>query len=45
MLNRYDADVAVADREVGRLIEALRQRGVLDRAIVVVTADHGQSLG
>ena len=45
MLNRYDADVAVADREVGRLIEALRARGVLDRSIVVVTADHGQSLG
>jgi arylsulfatase A-like enzyme len=45
MLGRYDADVAAADHEVGRLIDALRQRGVLDRAIVVVTADHGQSLG
>jgi arylsulfatase len=45
MLNRYDADVAVADREVGRIVETLRRRGVLDRAIVVVTADHGQSLG
>jgi arylsulfatase len=45
MLVRYDADVAAADHEVGRLIDALRRRGVLDRAIVVVTADHGQSLG
>ena len=45
MLNRYDADVAAADHEVGRLIEALRTRGILDRSIVVVTADHGQSLG
>ena len=45
MLDRYDADVAAADHEVGRLIDALRQHGVLDRAIVVVTADHGQSLG
>jgi arylsulfatase A-like enzyme len=45
MLNRYDADVAAADHEVGRLIDALRRLGVLDRSIVVVTADHGQSLG
>jgi arylsulfatase len=45
MLSRYDADVAAADHEVGRLVDALRRRGVLDSAIVVVTADHGQSLG
>ena len=45
MLNRYDADVATADREVGRIVAALRERALLDRAIVVVTADHGQSLG
>ncbi len=45
MLNRYDADVATADREVGRIVAALRDRGLLDRSIVVVTADHGQSLG
>jgi arylsulfatase len=45
MLNRYDGDVAAADRNVGRLVDALRGRGSLDRAIVVVTADHGQSLG
>jgi arylsulfatase len=45
MLNRYDGDVAAADRELGRLLDALRARGVLDRSIVVVTADHGQSLG
>jgi arylsulfatase len=45
MLNRYDADVAATDHEVGRLIAALRARDLLDRAVVVVTADHGQSLG
>ncbi|HVR30038.1 MAG TPA: sulfatase [Thermoanaerobaculia bacterium] len=45
MLNRYDGDVAAADREVGRMLEALRARDQLDRSIVVVTADHGQSLG
>jgi arylsulfatase len=45
MLNRYDGDVAAADREIGRLLAALRASGVLDRSIVVVTADHGQSLG
>jgi arylsulfatase len=45
MLNRYDADVAFADAEIGRLVAALRSSGVIDRTVVVVTADHGQSLG
>jgi len=41
----YDAEIAEADRGVGRLIDWLRQRGVLDDTLVVLTADHGESLG
>src|SRR5262249_8270931 len=40
----YDAEVAEADRGVGRLIEWLRRRGLLDDTLVVFTADHGESL-
>jgi arylsulfatase A-like enzyme/Tfp pilus assembly protein PilF len=40
----YDAEVAEADRGVGRLIDWLGQRGVLDETLVVLTADHGESL-
>lgn len=41
----YDAEIAAADRGVGRLVEALRARGILDDTLVVFTADHGESLG
>jgi len=38
----YDAEVAAVDRELGRLLDELEARGVLDEAIVVFTADHGE---
>src|SRR5262245_1506325 len=41
----YDAEVAYADAMVGRLIEALRSSGQFEHTLVVVTADHGESLG
>jgi len=41
----YDAEVAYADAMVGRLLDALRSAGQLDRTLIVVTADHGESLG
>ncbi|HZP66608.1 MAG TPA: sulfatase-like hydrolase/transferase [Rudaea sp.] len=41
----YDAAIAYADRELGRLVEALRASGELDRTVFVFTADHGESLG
>jgi arylsulfatase A-like enzyme/Flp pilus assembly protein TadD len=41
----YDGEIAAADRGVGRLIEVLRGKGLLDDTLVVLTADHGESLG
>lgn len=38
----YDAEVHDTDAAVGRLLEALGDR--LDRTLVVITADHGESL-
>jgi arylsulfatase A-like enzyme len=38
----YDAGVAWTDAQIGALLDALAQRGRLDRAIVVITADHGE---
>lgn len=43
--NPYDGEVAYADAQVGRLIAALRERGLTDRTIVAVTGDHGEGLG
>jgi arylsulfatase A-like enzyme len=42
---KYRALVALTDREIGRLVEALRERGQWDRTIVVLFSDHGESLG
>jgi len=41
----YVGEIAFADSQVDRLLQALETRGLLDRTIVVVTADHGESLG
>ena len=41
----YDAEVAYTDAMVGRLLDDLRAAGLLDRTLIVVTADHGESLG
>ena len=41
----YVGELLFADSQVGRLLDALQRRGVLDRSVVVVAADHGESLG
>lgn len=41
----YDAEIAWVDRQVGRVLEGLRARGLRDRTVVVVVADHGEGLG
>ena len=41
----YDAEIAYADAQVGRLLDALRADGRLDDTLVVVVADHGEMLG
>jgi arylsulfatase A-like enzyme len=38
----YDAEVAAVDAELGQLFNALEERGLLDRMLVIVTADHGE---
>jgi arylsulfatase A-like enzyme len=41
----YDSCVAYVDEQIGALFDELRRRGVLERTIVIVTADHGEGLG
>ena len=41
----YDADIAQADAALGRFLEALKKTGVYDRALIVLTSDHGEGLG
>jgi arylsulfatase A-like enzyme len=41
----YDRSITYLDDRLGRLFDALAERGALDNTIVVVTADHGELLG
>ncbi len=41
----YDACVASVDAELGRLLEGLARRGLLETTLVVVTSDHGEEFG
>ncbi|MFH1689205.1 MAG: sulfatase-like hydrolase/transferase [Candidatus Eisenbacteria bacterium] len=40
----YAAEISYTDEHVTRLLDDLRQRGVLDDALVVITSDHGECL-
>lgn len=40
----YDGEVADIDQRLGRAIERMRETGLLDRTIVIISADHGEEL-
>ncbi|MCB9683268.1 MAG: sulfatase [Alphaproteobacteria bacterium] len=39
----YQAGISYVDHELGRLLDALRDDGMLDDALLVITADHGET--
>ncbi len=41
----YDGGVLYTDWLLGRVVDALRERGTLDNTVLVVLADHGEILG
>ncbi|HTM41557.1 MAG TPA: sulfatase-like hydrolase/transferase [Terriglobales bacterium] len=41
----YDGEIAYVDSAVGRLLAALRTRGLYQDALLVVVADHGEAFG
>jgi arylsulfatase A-like enzyme len=41
----YDDCVAHLDEQLGRLIDELGRRGVLEKTWVIITSDHGESFG
>lgn len=43
--DRFLSEIAVVDSSFGALWDALEQRGLLDRTILIVTADHGEGFG
>ena len=41
----YDASLAYLDSEIGKLLDQLRSDGLLEKTIVIITADHGEQFG
>jgi arylsulfatase A-like enzyme len=40
----YDSNVSYQDQQLGRLLAQLRESGIADRTMIIVTADHGDEL-
>ena len=40
-IDRYDSALAHVDRNIGVILEALEERGLLDETLIIVTSDHG----
>lgn len=41
----YDGEIAFADEQVGRLLRFLKDRGLYQNSVIVLSGDHGESLG
>src|SRR5712691_7321599 len=41
----YDGEIAFADAQVGRLIEFLKNKGLYRNTLIILSGDHGESLG
>jgi arylsulfatase len=41
----YDSEIAYTDHYVGEILRQLKDMGIRGRTLVVLTADHGESLG
>lgn len=44
IIDRYDEEVAYVDHEVGRFLNELEIRGLLEGSLIVLTSDHGEEL-
>jgi arylsulfatase A-like enzyme len=41
----YDGEIAHADSYMGRLLHLLRKLGLYENSVIIVTSDHGETLG
>ncbi|HEX9110057.1 MAG TPA: sulfatase, partial [Terriglobales bacterium] len=41
----YDGEIAFADEQVGRLLRFLKEKGLYQNTLILLSGDHGESLG
>jgi Tfp pilus assembly protein PilF len=44
-LGRYDGEIAYVDMYVGKIIDDLRDRGLLEKTLLLIVGDHGEAFG
>jgi len=44
-VDAYDGAIAYLDQQLGRLFAELRERGVYDNTVIIITSDHGEEFG
>jgi arylsulfatase A-like enzyme len=45
LISQYDGGIAYLDFELGRLFARLKELGLYDNSLIVVTSDHGENFG
>ncbi len=45
LTDRYDTSIRYCDEEFGKFIKKLKEEGLYDNSIIIVSADHGESFG
>jgi arylsulfatase A-like enzyme len=45
LVSQYDGGIAYLDSQLGRLIGSLKELGLYDNSLIIVTADHGENFG
>jgi arylsulfatase A-like enzyme len=44
-VDRYDGEIALSDQHIGRVVEALEKSPHQSSTLLIITSDHGESLG
>lgn len=44
-MDLYDGEILYADHAVAQVVEALKDEGILDDTMIMITSDHGEGLG
>ncbi|MFC1799418.1 sulfatase [Candidatus Eisenbacteria bacterium] len=44
-VSQYDGEIRYLDEHFARLIQALKEMGIYDTALIIFTADHGEGMG
>lgn len=40
----YDSEIKYADNQIGRLLQELKNKGLYDDSLIIITADHGEDM-